>query len=172
MWKIIGALLILGACSSAGLWKAAELHRRPKILAQLQSSLSALSTEISYGAVPLPQAMEQAGRISGEPTSQLFLDMAQRLRGSQGRGADELWSESLQAWIVNTALQKKEGEEIERLALGLGSAPKEDQLLRIEEVKKRLEWLEKEAREDCQRLAKVWSYGGVLAGAAIVLVLW
>ncbi|KAB2951670.1 hypothetical protein F9B85_11600 [Heliorestis acidaminivorans] len=172
MWKLMGSVIIIGACSSVGLWMASELHRRPKILAQLQSSLSGLATEISYGAIPLPQAMEQAGRISGAPADLLFQGMAYRLRQNQGSSAQEIWIKCLQDWLPRTALNKKDGEELERLALGLGTAPKEDQLRRIEEVKARLAWLEKEAREEGARLAKVWSYGGILTGSAIVLVLW
>lgn len=172
MWKIIGSILVLGACGGLGWLMAMELRKRPKVLAQLQSALGMLATEISYGSTPLPIALEKVGRSMSEPASLLFNGAGRLLRGAQGSSAAEIWLICQKEWMPKSSLQAIDGEELEQLALGLGEAPRDDQLLRIHQVKNRLSVLESEAREASSRLVKVWSYGGVLTGTAIVLIMW
>ncbi|MZP28469.1 hypothetical protein GTO91_01860 [Heliobacterium undosum] len=172
MGKLVGAALILGAFSAGGLMTSRDLSRRKQILASLQSALGMLATEIAYRATHLPDALEQVSRTASAPVKSLFAEAGRRLREAEGQAASEIWLQSLELWLPATPLQRSDAEELARLALGLGAGPREDQLHRIEEVKNRLACLESEARETETRMAKVWSYGGVLFGAAVVLAIW
>ncbi|MTV49344.1 hypothetical protein GJ688_10175 [Heliobacillus mobilis] len=172
MLKLLGSTLILGACAGTGWMRSRDLRNRPRLLAGLQASLGVLATEIAFGATPLPEAMIQVSRCSSGPASRLFTVAGQRLREAQGRSAAEVWRSCLDEWLPGTSLEKSDGEELGRLALGLGTAPRDDQLARIHEVKNRLALQERDARELVERMGKVWSYGGALIGSVIVLVIW
>ncbi|ABZ82894.1 stage iii sporulation protein spoab [Heliomicrobium modesticaldum Ice1] len=172
MGKLVGAALIVGAFSAGGFMTARDLRRRRQILASLQSALAMLATEVAFRATHLPEALVQVSRTAGPPVNALFAEAGNRLRRAEGQAASAIWLQSVGDWLPRTPLHPSDGEELARLALGLGAAPREDQLHRIEEVKNRLAYLEQEARERETRMAKVWSYGGVLLGAAVVLTIW
>ncbi|MDD2421073.1 MAG: stage III sporulation protein AB [Heliobacteriaceae bacterium] len=172
MLKILGALLVLGACGLLGWLRAKDLHSRPRQLAGLQGALGLLATEIGYGSTPLPQAMANVSQGVASPVDRLFCQVAEKLARSQGDPAAAVWRDCLTTWLPGSALHPSDGEELGRLALGLGEAPRDDQLLRIHEIKNRLAGREEAARDQCQKLARVWSYGGVLTGLLIILLVW
>ncbi|MBM7867914.1 hypothetical protein GTO89_09510 [Heliobacterium gestii] len=172
MGKLVGAALIVGAFSAGGFMTARDLRRRKQILASLQSALAMLATEIAFRATRLPEALAQVSETAGSPVKALFAEAGRRLREAEGQAASEIWLLAVEEWLHTTPLKGSDGEELARLALGLGAAPREDQLHRIEEVKNRLTCLESEAWETENRMGKVWSYGGVLFGAAVVLAIW
>ncbi|MCW2277323.1 stage III sporulation protein AB [Heliophilum fasciatum] len=173
MLKLVGALLILGTCAGVGGWQAWRLRARPRLLAELQAALALLATQVGYGAVPLPEALEAVG--SGVPAGaagRLFTEAGQQLRQAQGEPAAKLWRRSVEKWLPETVLLPEEGEALMRLALGLGEAPREEQLRSIYEVQRRLQALEVTARDVSERMTKVWSYGGVLTGLAVIVTIW
>ncbi|MCL2677565.1 MAG: stage III sporulation protein AB [Clostridiales bacterium] len=171
MLKAVGALIVLFACGTAGCLFAGRLTRRVKHLQQLQRGFLALATEIGYTSTALVPALETASRQAEGDMGELFGGAARRLHSAQGKSAEEAWRQTVEQTGLRFGLPGKDKEVLAAFGLGLGLSDRTDQLKRLELTRLRLSSLEEEAREDKQKLGKVWQALGWGAGFALVLLL-
>lgn len=161
LFKIIGSISVLAACSAIGISKSCELVRRVRVLAGIEESLLILESEISGVLTPLPEAMRIAARadISG-----IFMDAAE---GMKSKGADESFSEA----VKKSSVGAEEEGALLGFAAGLLSADKEGQLKNINLCRQRIKSIMKRAEETRERLQRVYIGSGALCGIAAVIML-
>lgn len=171
MFKLMGALCILGGCSYLGL-KTGDVYRaRTEMLSRLQNGLNMLETEIGYSATPLPMALERIGGMMQGEAKVLFARAASSLQAGKGVSAAEAWDEGVRALCLEVPLSREEISILNLFGRGLGSSAREEQLKNIFLAREQLRNAWKAAEEARTKNQRLWQYMGFCAGAVIVLVL-
>lgn len=172
MLKLMGSLLVLLAGGLAGVTVARNYSRRPQELRSLQSALQMLETEITYTATPLPEALGHVAARAGESVAPLFTRTREELLSMSGCTAREAWEAALKEFYPATALTPADLAILRQLGNALGISDRQDQSkhLRLAMEQMRVEIVR--AEEESQRYVKLWNYLGLLAGLAIVLMLY
>ncbi|MFK7697200.1 stage III sporulation protein SpoIIIAB [Paenibacillus sp. HJGM_3] len=171
MLKLIGALLVLAACSLYGLARAAQYARRPWQLRQLIQALQRLETEMVYGYTPLAEALRRIAPTLGAPLDAMLLEAAERME-AHGATAGESWRYAIEAHWSRTALRANEREAWSQLGHTLGVSDREDQVKHLKLAAGLLQAEEHVARDEQRRYEKMWRSLGVLAGAFIVILMY
>lgn len=170
MFKVFGAILVIGGCGYAGLKMGWIYRLRTDTLRLMQNGLNLLETEISYGATPLPLALRRAGEKLGGETSIVFLHSSSLLQQNVGFTASEAWSAGVQRLKQEVPLTKEETSILLLFGNGLGSSARNEQLKNIALAKEQLNLAREQAAEERARHEKMWQYLGFCLGAVIVLV--
>ena len=170
MLKIMGALIILGACGYAGLTVASRYRQRPRDLRYLQSALQMLETEISYGATPLPDALERVSQRCEPGVSLLFFRTREMLLTGEGITAWEAWSRALQEFYNSSAINGSDLSVLKALGTTIGISDREDQVKHLRLAREQLKIEAAKAEEDAVKNVKLYNYLGFLGGLTIVLI--
>jgi len=170
VYKLTGALCIIGGCGWAGLKVAGVYRRRAELLRCLQNGLSFLEAEISYGSTPLPLALRRVGEKLDKDSGALFTRAAQILCLNKGATASEAWEEGIKLLNGNIPLTAEELSILTMFGHGLGNSAREEQLKNIALVRQQLGMAEKKAAEARVKSEKMWQYLGFCLGGVIVLV--
>ncbi len=168
--KLMASALVVSGTASIGLLTADALRRRPVELRGLQTALQILETEVSYGATPLPRALERVSRAVAGLAGQLCAAAAEELRTGQGSGAHEAWTRALDRVYPVSAWRRSDLEILAALGPCLGASHREDQLRHLRLCRERLAAAEEEAWRDARERARMAEYLGVLGGLLLVLL--
>lgn len=167
--KVIGAVLLVAAFSQIGFVVADNYSRRPKELRDLLTALQMLETEVMYGAVPLPDALQHIAQFSGGPIRDLFAGARSMLLSGQGRTAGEAWQSSLAAIFPASSLSDTDQAILAGFGVSLGVSDREDQVKHINLAREQLKREEARATEESLRCVRLWKSLGVLVGLAVCL---
>lgn len=166
--KLIGAILILGGCSSIG-WLIAAAHlREERYLCRLISILEFMTCELQYKLTPLPQLCTMAAIDQGAALSEVFNDLAVELEAQISPDAERCMGSVL---VKHSGLPKNTVYALQQLGASLGKFDLQGQIKGIgaviAECRRRLDSLtrNKESRLRSYRTL------GICAGAAIVILL-
>lgn len=171
MFKVLGALCIIGGCGYAGIKLAGVFGLRTEVLRFMQSGLNLLETEISYGSTPLPLALRRVGEKLDQKSGAPFLHAASVLELNRGATASEAWEEGVMLLSRDVPLSKEEISILTIFGRGLGSSAREEQLKNIALTREQLRIAEKAALEAREKNQKMWRYMGFCLGTVIVLLL-
>jgi stage III sporulation protein AB len=169
MLRGLALLIIIAACGTYGLLMAQRYVQRPKQLRAFHQALEGLTTEISYGGTPLPQAMQSACIGVEEQVTEFFSLTAGEI--ATGLPASKAWLESANKVRSNLCLNNEDWQVIQSLASGLGTTDKVEEKKKLQLCSMRLLAQEESALAEGTKLAKLWSYMGFLAGATIALII-
>ena len=162
MVRIIGAVMAGAACAYFGFKQRLTLKKRAESLADIVTSLEVLENEISFSVNRLAKAFKAADRC----------------------GVFTLAAENIENLGAGAALKKAVGEMQDKLCLtdadcaalmtlsaNLGRTDREGQIKNIRYVKSLIAAQQTAAETEYNRRAKLYSSGGLLIGAAVVIVL-
>jgi stage III sporulation protein AB len=170
MENIIGSAMIIVASTLLGFWKAFRYAERPRILRHLINGLQMLKTEISYGATPLPVALQKIGDRLPSPAADLFRYTANGLRSGDGEPASVCWRNAVES-LRDTPLLHGDREVLLHFGETLGVSDREDQVQHIEQACAALRAEEQNARDEQMKHERMWRYLGALAGIAVVILI-
>lgn len=161
--------MIGAVCAYAGFVKADRLKRRRDFLVSFTASLTALETEIVFGMAELKSIFRRmAQRADSRAMCGIYSECAERMDDAGIRSA---WETAAREAGERAALLP---EEISALMLPggeLGMSDAEGQKNALRCAGKTLQLCRDNAVEEYDRLARVYRYCGVLAGAFVVIVI-
>lgn len=170
MYKLIGAVMTIGACTLTGHAVAKAFAGRPRQLRALRSSLQELETEIVYGAVPMLEALEHLA-ARGDPLVRKFYSLVlTKLQNIRGGTVAEAWSIGLEEWQGSTYLTEDDLATFRVLGNSLGTSDRLDQQKHLKLAGEKLALGEAGAWEVAAKTVKPWNYLGLLGGIVIVLI--
>jgi stage III sporulation protein AB len=169
--KLIGAALVIAACTGIGFRIAADYRQRPRQLRALMHAIRVLRTEIEYTVTPLPLAFDRVAERSERPIAQLFATAAEVLRMG-GLSADEAFHRGIEELRAASALKQPELHVMETFGKTLGTSDRLHQSQHIEAALVHLASIEREAREAQRRNERLWQYLGSLTGLLLVILLY
>lgn len=164
--KIIGAVIILTVCAYAGFYFADRLKKRCVYLRNINTALSLLETEISFGGSRLKKALKSVDRTAD--TRGLFEETAE---GLEELGIKKAWHNTVLKKRAELCLTDSDAEALAALGARLGMTDTENQIKNIRYVKEMLNAQQKEAEGEYERLGRLYRGGGALAGLFLILIL-
>lgn len=172
MIKAIGICMTLAACGTMGMTWAGVYEKRPRQLAAIDSALQLLETEIIYGATPLKDAMFRISQSCEPEISGLFKHTALELDKMEGVTAGEAWSQAVQAYRQETALNDNDFKILKRFGASLGISDREDQAKHLELTRSQLKMAAAQAESAAKKNSAMFRYMGFLGGLFLVLILY
>lgn len=168
--KITGLLLVMAASTLIGFKAAQSIEGRLKDLRDIGIALQILEREMVFLAKPLPEALLSASKIKSN-VSTLFKECGEMLSSKMGFCISDAWDACINKNFMNTFLNEDDKQILLNLGKSLGSYDIQNQTQNIRLIISQLLIQEKKAEEAILKSAKMYKNLGVLAGAAIVIVL-
>lgn len=162
MVKLIGAVMTGFACGYFGFRLRMALKTRLRSLADICASLETLEGEICFSVNRLKKAFIRAD------TNGLFASAAEDI---EEMGAQKAWNGAVRKMKNKLCLTDADTEILLMLGKNIGKTDSDDQIKSIRYIKTLLAAQEKQAGEEYQSRAKLYSSGGVLVGALVVIIL-
>lgn len=166
--KIIGAILVVGACGGFGFSLAHESKREERLLLQILQILDYMQNELQYHLTPLSELCRGAGKESGGELRRILVRMARELEAQLAPDAASCMEKAL---CAESTLPRQTRKIMKQLGKSLGRFDLPGQLNGLEGVRKMckrelkaLEW----NRDDRLRSYRTL---GLCAGAALAILL-
>ncbi|MCR4401745.1 MAG: stage III sporulation protein AB [Firmicutes bacterium] len=171
MLRFLGAALVVGSAALIGNQVARNYAERPRELADISSSFAHLQTEISYARTPLAEALTRACGSRRGAGARIFRAAADLIRGSELLPG-EAWRAAVLSVYGWSALAAEDRDVLLAFGETLGACGAEDQLRHVVLARERLRENEARARDEAERMARMWRYLGVTVGAMVALLLY
>ncbi|MGI5911725.1 MAG: hypothetical protein ACOX6E_03975 [Syntrophomonadaceae bacterium] len=171
LFKTIGIALIVAGFGSWGLSKARDLEYRVNELNNIRLAIGFLEKEVTYTYTPLSRALSRTAIFCGKPTSVLFEESAELLQSREGTTAEEAWRAGIKKLARISALSPGDINLLESISSQIGMSEAGEQKKVFQLLQEELRMHQEKAREDVKSGRKLWSYGGFIIGAVIVLLL-
>lgn len=172
MVKMIGSLIIILSGIIGGRFLGFKYLQRIRELQEFSTALHMLETEIGYGLTILPMAAKRLAEISPQPHRFFFQQFQQHLEAYEGLTADQAWQSVIDETQRRFCLQTEDWAVLRQYGRALGASNDQDQVRHLKVAQKRLEQLENKAREEGEKMSRLWNYVGTLTSIAVVILLY
>lgn len=169
--KVLGTSLIIGGFGGWGLAGARRVEKRVEDIVGLRIALGFLEKEITVMYSPLSLALQRTAEFCDPPVDRLFAESAALLQKRQGTTAKEAWGQGLMSMARYSALLPADLKLVENIGVQLGMSNASEQKKMFSLILEELKLQEDKAREKARANHKLWSYGGFILGAAVVILL-
>jgi len=167
--KLVGAALVLVSATLLGWQKASFYGERVGVLQDCRLGISYLCTNITYGSVLLPDALQQAGERLPFPSSRLFLVPAAILRKGEAT-VETAWGKGIAALGQVSSLKEEDCRLLETLGRGLGFGDTDHQQRQFMLMDQQLQQAVELAEKERQAGDRLWRYLGILGGLLLVII--
>lgn len=172
MLKIIGALLVIMACSGMGFYEGMELTKHEDVMKQIRQMVLLLKGEIRYGNSSLFDVFDSvAGKIEEMP-GELLRRMAAEMRKADRRAFFEIFEQCVEEEKLCGRMTEKERSRFLEFGKGLGGFDRETQLAQMDLYLVELDRSLRELHEEVEEKKKLYRNLGVLGGFFLALMLW
>lgn len=169
--KTLGVACIISGFGSYGLLGARRIEKRVEELKGIRLSMGYLEKEITYLQTPLSRALQRTAQLSSPQIRVLFDESSRRLQDRQGISIGEAWEMALHKLHAASDLKEEDIEILKAASGQLGSSGIEEQKKFFQLLQEQLKIQEENARGAMASSCKLWSYGGFILGATVVLLL-
>ena len=169
--KLLGCVVVMAASAFLGYILSRDCYSRPQELRELQGMLQMFENEISYLSNLLADAFGKISESSRSPVAGIFRETVRNLKNGDRMSASLAWESAVRSVIKETSLNREDETVLISFGRILGSSDLEGQLKNIRLTLNQLKLQEKKAEESKERNEVMYKRLGVLAGAAIVIVL-
>lgn len=171
LWlKSVGIVLIIACSGLWGLMGARNLKKRVDELKNLRIALNFLEKEITYMHTPLSHALKKTGYFCEPPLAYFFFLSAEKLDKKAGVTASEAWMSGLEELKKRSSLKNEDIELLKTAAMQIGMSDTYEQKKFFSMLQEELKIMEEKAGKEAQAGEKLWSYGGFILGALVVLL--
>ncbi|NLB87687.1 MAG: hypothetical protein GX790_00425 [Syntrophomonadaceae bacterium] len=170
-FKALGVAFVMAGFGAWGLLGAKRIEKRVEQLKNLRLALGFLEKEITYNYTPLTRAMERTYMFSPKPVNYIFKDCSLMLKEKDGITAHEAWSKAVKNAAHYLELKSEDLELVLSASSQLGMSDVYEQRKFFTFIQEELKVQEEKAMEEVNSGQKLWSYGGFILGAVIVLLL-
>ena len=169
MLRWLGAILVAGATSAAGLAAIQRLGARVRLLSAFVTALDVMLAEITFNLTPLPELMSLLSRRSAPPARSFFLHCACLMKRLGEEPFLTLWQKA----VGDMGAEWRAGERDVLMDLGavLGRYDHKAQARAITLAKSRMEALLARAEGERARQGRIFGALGAASGLAIVIIL-
>lgn len=171
MLKLLGSMMIFGACAALGLSARQTLRRRVAAADAMLTSLTILISEITCRHATIPEMIGQLGENENEVLRTVFTLLQRRLREQTGLSLGYLWRAALHDTQEQTGLGAAECEILCDAAHYLGRYDAAEQAAGLQQIARRLTAAREIAAEELQNKGNLYRTCGMALGLLVVLVL-
>lgn len=169
--KVIGISLIISGFGGWGLAGARRMDKRVDEIRDLRMAIGFLEKEITTIYTPLSLALQRTAEFSDKPVTYLFRESAAVLETKQGVTIREAWREGLASMARSSSLLPADTKVLENAGgqLGMSNASEQKKIFAL--IQEELKLQEEKARDGVKANRQLWSYGGFIMGAVVVILL-
>ena len=169
--KIIGGILILTATTYMGYKKSMKYKLRPLQIRELQTCFHMIENEISYLESIITEIFTKISESNKSTISGIFSRAAEIINAGNVTGAAKAWEISVTEKAETTCLNDEDIEILKSFGKLLGTTDKEGQLNNIALTLHQLKNQEIKAEEEKSKNGTLYTRLGIMAGAAVVIVI-
>ncbi|MBC7074865.1 MAG: hypothetical protein H5T98_02085 [Syntrophomonadaceae bacterium] len=169
--KVLGTAFIMAGFGGWGLLGARRIEKRVEQIKNVRLAMGFLEKEITYMHTPLSRALERTAKFCKPPVSHLFRESADRLKAKNGSTACEAWMSGIKVIGKTSELKRSDIEILTAIAPQLGMSDAGEQRKIFTLIQEELRIQEESALQEMESGRKLWSYGGFILGALVVILL-
>ncbi len=168
--KLGGIVLLIGAGTAFGFYKAYGFRKRIADIIMLQNAFRLLETEIFYTLTPVPAAMEILEQRLPQPVQHFFHQIWVCMEHEQ-LPVYQAWDKGLMVLEQNTFCRREELGAVRSFGLSLGEGDLTAQQKNFQLLQQRLQYALEDAEQQRRQQGHIWQYVGVCASMAIAIIL-
>ena len=168
--KLSGMVLLIGAGTAFGFYKAYGFQKRIADIILLQNAFRMLETEIFYTLTPVPAALELLETRLEEPVKQFFHQVCDGVNNG-GLPVFGAWECGMDILQQKSFCGKEELDAIRSFGMSLGEGDVYAQQKNFQLLQQRLQYALEKAEQERAEQGRVWKYMGVCVSMAIVILL-
>ena len=171
MLKLLGCLLVVGACGALGLSARQQLRARVSAINAMLDALTTLCVEIEGSLSPLPAVFARLAQSANGRQKRLFGEICRRMEQAPGMSLGYHWSSTVRDLADELGLAPPECTALRDAAAFLGRYDSAQQIECLRQTARKLEECRREACEALHQKGNVYRTCGLAAGLLAVLVL-
>ena len=171
MGRIIGAVLVITACSAMGLSMSRRISGRYRELVEWKRILGLIEGRIRFGGGTLREIFTELAEKEGAPYDRFFAHTAAAMEQGTGIRLSEHWSSALKAELSDAWLSPDDLAFLDRLGRDLGELDKVAQLQTLAFAKQQLEERRQELLRELPVKRRLYGCLGVLSGLFLTILL-
>ncbi len=171
MLKLMGSVMIFGACAALGLSARQGLRRRVAAADAMLLALQLMGGEISSRRTPVPEIVGQLAESENPAIRTLFGNLRRRLREENGLSLGYQWRATLRDCRDQIGLGQAECQILCEAAAWLGRYDAAEQVAGLEQIARRLAAARDAAAGELQNKGNLYRTCGIALGILVVLVL-
>ncbi|MCL2616914.1 MAG: stage III sporulation protein AB [Defluviitaleaceae bacterium] len=170
MLRIIGALIVLGASTIAGVYYGNLETYRMRDLLEIKKALSILRSHIEYSRTPLPEAMQAIAVRVRKSVGNIFEMCADLLVHERNERVAHIWEAAIEQHKEAMFLTEEDIEQLKGFGAQLGDLDSDAQITNISMLIEYIDERVSQLHESRDRNRKLYRSLGVLGGALIVII--
>lgn len=171
MLKLMGSVMIFGACAALGLSARQSLRKRVGAADAMLIALSLIGSEISCCRTPLPEIFDALAENENPTVRLIFRGLQRRLREQNGLSLAYIWRMNLRDNRAEAGLGAAECDILCDAANYLGRYDAAEQVAGLEQVARRLAASRDAAASELQNKGNLYRTCGIALGILVILVL-
>lgn len=172
MGKIIGAILIITACTGLGLWKSRQYAERVEQLKTVVRICEYIKGEIHFAKTALPEALEQIGEKMEEPFSSFLYSVSETLKTSKGEKISHILEQCAENTLKDFFVKSEDLKEFIHTVGDLSQLDKDMQIHLLERYIREQECKIDILIRELPEKRKLFSSMGILGGIFLVILLY
>ena len=169
--KMLAFTMILGICTVVGILFSQRYRERVLYLQGLINALQMLETKIRYISEPIPDAFLDISARLDNPAQNLFRQTAGYLKSEYGLSAQEAWRKALGEEVASARINQEDKDAVLSFGASLGQTDVEGQIKNISLTMCQIRTQVQRAEEERKKNEKLCKSLGIMAGAAICIIL-
>jgi len=170
LMRIIGAVIVLGASTIAGIYYGNLETYRIRDLLEVKKALSILRSQIEYARTPLPEAMQAISVRVRESVGKVFEMCAEMLIYERSEKVAHIWEAAVEQHKDALFLAQEDVEQLKGFGAQLGGMDSEAQIMNISMLIDYIDERVAHLHESRDKNKKLYRSFGVLGGALIVII--
>ena len=171
MLKLLGAVMIIGACSALGLSVKQRMRLHLRALDAMIAMLQYISSELQCRMTPLPELIITLSQSEDPITRKIFGVMRRKMEQDDGLSLPYKWCRAFQGCREAVGLEEEETRLLCDMSAFLGKYDAAQQVKSLEYVRRRLCDLRLSAVEELRNKGNLYRTCGIALGIVTVLVL-
>ena len=170
IFRIIGALIVLGTSTLAGIYYGNLETYRMRDLLEIKKALAILRSQIEYARTPLPEAMGIITLRVGKAVGNIFNMCAELLIHERNELVSHIWQASVEQHKEALFLTQEDIDELKSFGAQLGNSDSDAQLTNIAMLTDYIDQRIAQLNISREKNRKLYRSFGILGGALIVII--
>lgn len=179
MFRVAGAMLIIGGCSGIGFWYRRRFHTALWHLRYMQRTLELFMSEIRYSKSTLPECCRKVGEKAEEPYKTALLEIYHGmlpsvhsgLERTGGTGFSDKWREVMGQALREIPVSQEEKEMFLGFSACCGLADNQMQIRAIEQYRDMLTTAIRNRERDLEKQGRMAAGLGIMSGLLLAVIL-
>ena len=171
MLKLLGAMLIIAACTALGIKSVTKNRKTLKAITTLSDTLSEIARSINFQLDPLPDVIHRLGREQFVDEDSFINLLSSQIDTAPEKPLSELWHNALQTFSQTHHLPQKAFSIMNDIGESIGKMDYETEIHRLTAGQKALDELHTKMNHETAKTEKMTKSLGLILGVFIVILL-